>query len=123
MAEHHLDYERSDVAPSLVVKLGAGVAAFVVAIPLVMPAIYPQTKQSRSPQPPRIRDGAPVLAVNPRQDFLRFEETDVAALQHYRWIDRDHAVVQIPIKRAMELLVQRGLPGWPAESEGKGHLQ
>lgn len=118
-----VDFECSDVAPTLIAKLGAGVAAFVIAVPLIMPAIYPQAKQSRMSQPPSIAAGVAVLAINPRQDLAEFERVDAAMLQHYGWLDRDHGVVQIPIERAKELLVMRGLPGWPANSARKGNLQ
>jgi hypothetical protein len=33
-----------------------------------------------------------------------------AALATYGWVDRDAGIVRIPIERAMELLVLRGLP-------------
>ena len=33
----------------------------------------------------------------------------------YGWVDRDHGVVRIPVARAMERLLQKGLPGWPSQ--------
>jgi hypothetical protein len=42
-----VDFERTDAPPSLLAKLAAGVAAFVIAVPLVMMLIYPQTRQPR----------------------------------------------------------------------------
>ena len=118
-----VDFERTDVPPGLLAKLAAGIAAFVIAVPLVMPLIYPQTRQSRTPRVPRIAAGAVVLEVNPRARLAQLEQADSAARDRYGWIDRDHGVVQIPVTRAMELLAQRGLPGWPAGSSGKDQLQ
>jgi hypothetical protein len=118
-----VDFERADVPPSLLAKLAAGVAAFVIAVPLVMPLIYPQTRQSRPHRLPDIAAGAILLEVNPRAQLARFEKADLAALQQYGWIDRDHGIVQIPVSRAMELLAQRGLPGWPAGSSEKNQIQ
>lgn len=109
-----VDFERTDVPPSLIVKLAVGVGAFVLAVPLVMPVVYPLTRQSRSPHVPKIASGVAVLEVNPRARLAQFEKMDSAARDRYAWIDRDHNIVQIPVARAMELMARRGLPGWPA---------
>lgn len=118
-----VDFERTDVPPSLLVKLAVGVAVFVLAVPLVMPLVYPQTRQPRSPRLPDIAAGVAVLEVNPHAHLVQFEKKDSAALDRYGWIDRDHGLVQIPIARAMELLPQRGLPGWPTTSAAKDKLE
>lgn len=118
-----VDFERMDVPPSLLMKLAVGVAAFVLAVPLVMPLIYPQARQTRSPQLPDIAPAAAVLEVNPHARLVQFERENSAALDRYGWIDRDHDLVQIPIARAMELIAQRGLPGWPAASAAKDELE
>jgi hypothetical protein len=40
-------------------------------------------------------------------------------LEGYGWVDREAGVVRLPIERAMELLLERGLPTRPeAEQEG-----
>jgi hypothetical protein len=39
---------------------------------------------------------------------LRAEEEEI--LTTYGWVDKDRGLVRVPIDRAMELLVQRGLP-------------
>lgn len=118
-----IDFERSDVAPSLIAKLAIGLAVFVIAIPLLISVIYPQTGKPMPLKPPHIAAGAAVLAVTPRADLAQFEKIDAADLDRYGWIDRDHDVVQIPIERAMALLAQRGLPGWPKASPGKERPQ
>lgn len=114
-----VDFERTDVPPSLLARLAAGVAAFVIAVPLVMQWVYPQTRQPGSPRLPGIAAGAAVLEVNPRAKLVQFEQAESAALDRYGWIDRERGVVQVPISRAMELLAQGGLPGWPPASSGK----
>jgi hypothetical protein len=120
MASAHVDFERSDVDPRLIAKLGAGIGAFIIAVPLVMPLAYPQAEKQKPVQHPHIAASAVVLAVHPREDLARFEKADAEALDRYRWIDRKQGIVQIPIGRAMDLLVQRGLPGWagPAPKNG-----
>ena len=53
---------------------------------------------------------APQLEVNERTELNgeRLREED--ALSTYGWIDQNAGIVRIPIDRAMDLLVQRGLP-------------
>jgi hypothetical protein len=42
------------------------------------------------------------------------------ALRESTWIDKEQQVVRIPIDRAMQLVVDRGLPDWPrAEVDAK----
>jgi hypothetical protein len=44
------------------------------------------------------------------------------SLYSYGWVDEKAGIVRIPIERAMDLLVQRGLPVRPqgADEVGKG---
>jgi hypothetical protein len=66
-------------------------------------------------------NGAPMLETNERgqlRDFLMNEEVQ---LNSYGWVDEKAGVAHIPIDRAMDLLVQRGLPVFKqggAESSG-----
>ena len=52
----------------------------------------------------------PVLQVAPARDMQAFRFREEAALNSYGWVDPTSGVVRIPIDRAMELLVERGLP-------------
>ena len=52
----------------------------------------------------------PQLQVNPRQDLLRFRAEQERSLESYSWENRDAGTVRVPIERAMELLLQKGLP-------------
>lgn len=44
------------------------------------------------------------------QDLAELHERESLLLDHYSWMDRSQGKVRIPIERAMELVVQRGLP-------------
>jgi len=59
---------------------------------------------------PHMAPPAPQLQVAPREDLTTFREHEDDRLNSYGWINRTAGVVRIPISRAMELLVQRGLP-------------
>ena len=52
----------------------------------------------------------PMLLVNPREDWLKYHEQQEQSLETYSWENRDAGIVRVPIERAMELLVQKGLP-------------
>jgi hypothetical protein len=52
----------------------------------------------------------PHLQVQPAEDLAQFRASEENALTSYGWIDRTAGVVRIPIARAMDLLLERGLP-------------
>jgi hypothetical protein len=53
---------------------------------------------------------APNLVVEPGSDFQPLRSAQEKELNSYGWIDRKSETVRIPIDRAMQLLVERGLP-------------
>jgi hypothetical protein len=52
----------------------------------------------------------PRLQVAPAVDLAAWRAREDAVLNSYGWIDQKAGVVRIPIDRAMDLIVQRGLP-------------
>jgi hypothetical protein len=56
------------------------------------------------------------LQVNPRQDFLKFRAEQEHSLESYAWENRTAGTVRVPIERAMELLLDNGLPVAPEPS-------
>ena len=63
----------------------------------------------------------PRLESNPLAPRLRIRAEEDAILSTYAWIDKKKGVVRLPIDRAMELLIARGLPPsvpMPAASAG-----
>ncbi len=52
----------------------------------------------------------PQLQVNPREDWLKFHAAQQQALESYAWEDREAGTVRVPIERAMELLLEKGVP-------------
>ncbi|MCA1816432.1 MAG: hypothetical protein LC746_08525 [Acidobacteria bacterium] len=66
------------------------------------PATLVQTQRPAVPEP-RLQTDAPA-------DLNAMRETKKSELETYGWIDQQKGVVRIPVERAMEILVQRGLP-------------
>jgi hypothetical protein len=52
----------------------------------------------------------PQLQVNPREEWLKYREQQEQSLESFAWENRAAGIVRVPIERAMELLVQKGLP-------------
>ena len=110
------DYERSDIESGGVAWIAAGLAAFVLAVPLLMPLIYPQSMDHISPvAPPALTANAPELEVAPGPDLQNLNRAEAQLADSYGWTDREHGVVRIPVARAMERLVHKGLQGWSSQ--------
>ena len=69
---------------------------------------------------PSIKDGhvvpatpipAPNLMVSEPLGLKEFRNTEDQSLTTYGWMDKNAGVMRIPIDRAKELLLQRGIPG------------
>ena len=60
-------------------------------------------------QEPRLPPG-PRLQTTPRQDMSDLRAREDELLNSYRWVDKDAGIVRIPIDRAMQLIVERGVP-------------
>src|SRR4051812_1683044 len=60
--------------------------------------------------PAAIPGGVPRLQVSPASDLREFRRREETALTRYGWTDRTGGVVRLPVDRAMELLLARGLP-------------
>jgi hypothetical protein len=56
------------------------------------------------------RGSVPRLQLKPPEDLNNFRAGEETALHTYAWIDRTTGVVRIPIDRAMDLVLERGLP-------------
>lgn len=52
----------------------------------------------------------PELQALPREDYAEYAARERAEISSYGWIDAKQGVVRVPIERAMELVLERGLP-------------
>ena len=68
---------------------------------------------TRLPPAPRLQNYG-----DPEGDLKELRDAEDAKLQGYQWVDRNNQLVRIPIARAMELTVQRGVPS-AAEGSSK----
>jgi hypothetical protein len=117
-------YERRDLSPRVI---GLFLAGLVLATGLVLLLIWGlfdhyAARQMRADIPPsplaevRQIPPDPRLQVNGPADLAAFRAKEEAELKSYGWIDRQAGTVRIPIDRAMDLLLQRGLPTTPQKA-------
>ncbi|WP_298881535.1 hypothetical protein [uncultured Bradyrhizobium sp.] len=111
----HVDYERSDVGLRLVGWLAAGLATFVVVTPLVLPLMFPSSTKHITPASrPAMSSNAPPLDVSPQATLEATRQGEARFERSYGWVDRNRGEVRIPIDRAVDVLLRKGLPGWPS---------
>jgi hypothetical protein len=112
--------ETSDVSIRGIVRFGIGLGVATVLIVVGMWVLFRilQRREARvdAPVPPMVAASLrrtppePRLEPNPLEPRRRMQAREDAVLSTYGWVDRDTGVARIPIGRAMELLVEKGLP-------------
>ena len=128
-------HETSDVSIRPIVRFGIGLGVATAVISVALWGLFrlydkEERKQDR-PLPPMVAASLartppePRLEPDPLVPRRRIRAGEDAVLTTYGWVDRSGGVVRIPIDRAMELLVQRGLPPskppTPVPSPRPGH--
>ncbi|MGI8891647.1 MAG: hypothetical protein ACR2G0_12810 [Chthoniobacterales bacterium] len=68
------------------------------------------TRPSAPPAPRAELRSQAGLIVYPGQEWAKVRASEKEHLESYGWIDRTKGVVRIPVRRAMQILAQRGLP-------------
>ncbi len=61
-------------------------------------------------EPSRVMPPGPRLQVNAQEDLHDYLQQQQQTLDSYGWVDQSAGVVRIPVDRAMDLVLQRGLP-------------
>jgi len=76
------------------------------------------TAHSRDQLPPE-----PRLQTNPLDELVALRAEEDAILGSYGWVDQEKGIVRIPVEKAMEILVERGLPARQAPVKREGESQ
>ena len=113
-------HEARDVSTRAIVRFGIGLAVATILIQVAMWGLFRflQRREKRVDAPVSAMVSAslrrtppePRLEPDPLAPRQRLRAQENAVLATAGWVDRNHGVVRIPIDRAQELLVQRGLP-------------
>lgn len=62
------------------------------------------------PPEPRLQ-GVPGHDTDPQQDRRDKIRADTEANEKYGWVDQNSGIAQIPVKEAMKIIAEKGLPG------------
>jgi len=122
--ERLLEQEQSDVSIKGIAAFLAILAVFAVLLHFALAGLqrvfHKQVLKADRARAGLVADAAlartrpnfpePRLQVAPREDLQTFRAREEAELNSYGWIDRTAGIVRLPISRAMDLLVERGLP-------------
>jgi hypothetical protein len=118
-------YETVDANVRSLVGWGIGVFALLAAGVIVSAVVFHYFVTHQTLGPPaspfenvRALPPRPALQVTPARDLRQYLDRQDAVLNSYGWVDQKAGVVRIPISRAMQLLLQKGLPV-RGESRGK----
>ncbi|MGE5326270.1 MAG: hypothetical protein ACM3NO_04470 [Deltaproteobacteria bacterium] len=112
-------HETSDANVRAVVKFAVGLFMSIVASLVIVwvtfnyfvkrqglgPPASPFENTRKLPPP-----GVPVLEAKPAEEYKHYFERQQEQLRSYGWLDQKDGIVHMPIDRAMDLLVQHGLP-------------
>ena len=114
-----LGYEVRDVNLRNLVRLSLALVAVVVIVFVLIGLLYGflnYNQIARSAPPPPLLEEAqglppgPLLQRNPELGMQQMVTEQEAILNSYGWVDKEAGVVRIPIERAIELTLERGLP-------------
>jgi hypothetical protein len=135
MDEHHAATENStrrhettDANIRAIVKFAVGLFLSLVASLLVVSAVFNYLVAHQGLGPPtspfentrRLPPaGVPRLQVAPPQELGQYQKEQKEILDSYGWTDQKAGIVRIPIDRALDLLMQRGLPVQTAPAQGE----
>jgi hypothetical protein len=134
----HGDYERKDIGVSAVVYFLIGLAAALIIAVFIVDGVYhflekrfeaeqpsvsplvTNAQQDTRRIPPQyganyekyLKEGfpAPQLETNERTELNEIRLREENVLSTYDYVDKNAGTVRIPIDRAMDLLVEHGLP-------------
>ena len=93
-----------------IVTLVCQILMWVLFVVLDKRAVSSDTPRSALAAPQGTMPPAPNLLTNEPGNLHTFREEEEKVLSTYDWIDKDKGIVRIPIDRAKELLLERGLP-------------
>ena len=110
-------HERSDISArgaawfALALVLGVALTAIVIWwMQMRLDHSEPVWPHQPTAADPRFQSPAPVLQVASSEDLVTWQAAEDEALQSYGWMDRKAGVIRIPVERAREIILQRGLP-------------
>jgi hypothetical protein len=118
-------HETRDANVKSVLKFGIGLAVLILVTCIVMAWFFGFLGEVQKLGPPaspfaesQTQPPAPRLQVQPVQDLSHLRQDEDEKLNSYGWVDQKAGIARIPIDRAMDLLLQKGLPVQQEQQKG-----
>jgi hypothetical protein len=119
-------HEVRDVNIRIILWLGAAVAGVIVVVLVVLNLLLNGLEASAVRSDPELSPlasepatSAPRLQDTPVRDYLEYRQQQDEMLNSYGWIDREKQVVRVPVSRAMDLILEQGLPEPKAKEDNE----
>lgn len=114
-------HEPRDLRIKLVVFFGLSLTVTLVVSHVLLRAVFADFADAAArrdrPHSPlradRVLPPEPRLATHPGEDLEALREGENRRLGTYGWIDRERHILRIPIDRAMDQVIRRGIPSRP----------
>jgi hypothetical protein len=114
-------YEHADANVRSLYQFGAVLGILIIAVMWAMVHTYNFFAKHESLGPPaspfenqRELPPQPRLQPHPATDLKRYCEIEQQQLTTYGWVDQNNGLVRIPVDRAMDIVLEKGLPARPA---------
>jgi hypothetical protein len=130
-----VSFEEKDVRTGIILKFLVGLGITLVISYFVTVGIYkglisywestyaapPPSRAGEAPTlPPEPRlQGMPGHMTDPQEDWRNMVKADAEANNELGWVEGKTGVARIPVKDAMDLIVEKGLPALPAMPDEK----
>lgn len=114
-------YERRDANVRTLIIFAASLAVLLVVVFITMRWTFNFLSEKEPLGPPptpfenvRALPPQPRLQDQPHQDLKDYCQQELSNLNTYGWVDPQNGIVRIPVDKAMERVLQQGLPARPA---------
>lgn len=122
-------YEHSDADVSSLGRFGLTLAILIALVMLAMVPTYDFFAKHDSLGPPaspfenqRTLPPQPRLQTQPASALKSYCEMEQQQLSTYGWVDQHNGVVRVPVDRAMDMVLQKGLPARPADQAAESSV-
>jgi hypothetical protein len=105
-------FEPADWPIKPIAAIGLGLLVLLVISVFVLILAYPRTTSDVS-RDLRINPPGPRLQTDDEGDLQRFRAEEERRLNTFYWVDKQKAIVHVPIEQAMKQLVATGIPDFP----------
>ena len=110
-------YEHKDANVPSLLRFGVILAILIAAVMLLMVPTWNFISKLEPEGPPaspfvseRPLPPQPRLQAHPAADLKRYCEMEEQELTTYGWVDQHNGLVRIPVDRAVDMILQKGLP-------------